>query len=83
MARKGSTLDREKVNFMMSKSVLAQLRDSIPAGERSDFVNEALEAAIDRMRLQKFSEGLDAIRKSSKKKFSNKEIIQSIHEARK
>ncbi len=83
MSRKGSTLDREKVNFMISKPVLLQLKEWIPAGERSDFVNEAMQSAMDKIRLQKFSEGLDALRGKSKKTFTNKEILQSIHEARK
>jgi hypothetical protein len=83
MARKGSTLDREKVNFMISRVVVADLRKTIPEGERSDFVNEALQAAMDKIRLKQFSEGLDTLRNADPRKFSNKEIIQAIHEGRK
>ncbi|OGJ44364.1 hypothetical protein A3J23_01700 [Candidatus Peregrinibacteria bacterium RIFCSPLOWO2_02_FULL_48_14] len=74
---------RTKVNFMLDKSVFEEIKTFVPDGERSDFANEAFREALETFRLRKFSEGLDALRESCKKTFTNKEILETIHEGRK
>ena len=83
MARKGSTLDREKINFMMSRPVVMQLKKLIPAGERSDFVNTAMEAALLRFQRQKAIEGMEAFRKKYKLRMTTAEIIRLKNYGRK
>lgn len=81
-----STLEkgqRTKVNFMLDKAIFDEIKTFVPDGERSDFANEAFKKALDSFRLKKFSDGLDALRKSCKKTFTNEEILKSIHEGRK
>jgi hypothetical protein len=83
MSRKGSTLDREKVNFMISKTVLLEMKKSIPAGERSDFVNEVLEEAIVDYQRRKASEAMDRMRENSKLTITTAEIIRLKNYGRK
>jgi len=83
MSRKGSTLDREKVNFMISKDVLAELKEWIPAGERSDFVNEALEEAVLDFQRRKASASMDAFREKNKLSMTTAEIIRLKNYGRK
>ena len=83
MSRKGSTLDREKVNFMISKPVLLNLKSLIPAGERSDFVDDALDAALLQFQRKKAIEGMDAFRKKYKLTMTTAEILRLRNYGRK
>lgn len=72
--------NREKVNFMISKEILVQFRQLIPSGERSDFVNDALEDAIIDYGRRKASEAMDKIAMESGRKFSTKDFLKTRHE---
>lgn len=74
-------LDRQKVNFMMSRELLIQLNQLVPAGERSNFMNEALEEAITRYGRKKASETMDKLAKSGAfSKLSTKEFLKTRHD---
>lgn len=68
--------ERKKVNFMISKEILKSLHQVIPAGERSDFVNEALEDALIDYSRKKAFEQIEKFRKEWKLKMTTDEIIK-------
>lgn len=67
---------RKKVNFMVNESLLVELNIYIPAGERSDFVNQAIEGSITQYKMKKAFEGMDKLRKKLKISITNEEIIR-------
>ena len=67
---------RHKVNFMMNEQVLVQLKECLPAGERSDFVNHAVEEALLDLGRKKAAEAMDAFRKEGKWKITTEEFIR-------
>lgn len=54
-------LDRKKVNFMIDQTTLKQLYQLIPAGERSNFVNESLKESIIKYGRRKAAEEMDKL----------------------
>jgi ABC-type amino acid transport substrate-binding protein len=73
-------LNREKVNFMISKEILMQFRQLIPAGERSDFMNETLEEALTQYSRKKASEAMDKMVKDGVfAKLSTKGFLKTRH----
>lgn len=75
--------DRKRMNFMIDVKLVKELEEVIPAGERSNFINGALNEAITQLSRQKAIEGLKKIRESNKVKLSNKEILELINYGRK
>ena len=73
MAKK---LDRKKVNFMLTKEIRLQLNELIPAGERSDFINETLEKALLKYKRTKASVEIDKWRKKLNLHMTTEEIIK-------
>lgn len=74
-------LDRQKVNFMMSKELLAQFYQLVPSGDRSNFMNEALEEYLTRYGRQKAIEAMDRMAESGEfSKLSTKEFLKTRHE---
>ena len=71
--------NREKVNFMISKEILMQFRQLIPAGERSDFINEALEEAIIDYGRRKAIEGMRRLSEENLN-ISTKEFLKTRHD---
>lgn len=67
---------RKKVNFMINQEILEMLKKWIPAGDRSDFVNGALEEAVRRYRREKAFQLIDELREKSKLKMSTSEMIK-------
>lgn len=67
---------RKKTNFMIGHEVLAEMTKWIPAGERSNFVNGALEAAIRRYKREQAFNMMDELREKMKIKMSTKEMIK-------
>jgi len=67
---------RKKVNFMVEKTVLKQLMLWIPAGDRSDFVNNVLGEALRAAARRKALEGIDALRDKYKIKMTTAEMIR-------
>lgn len=69
-------LNREKINFMISKENIMLLKQLIPAGERSDFINKTLEEAMKSYKRHKASEEIDKFRSVWKLKMSNEELLK-------
>jgi len=63
MSTSTKKLDREKVNFMVNKKTMADLKVYIPQGGRSDFVNQVLEGALITLKRKKAFESIDKLRK--------------------
>ena len=68
--------ERKKVNFMVNKELLYKIQAIIPAGERSDFVNQALDDAIVKYGRIKASRAMDEFAKSHKISMSTEEFIK-------
>ncbi len=67
---------RKKVNFMVNQETLSALKEWIPAGDRSNFVNGALEDAVRRYKRQKASDMMDELRKKANLRLTTAEIIK-------
>ena len=67
---------RKKTNFMVDEKLLFEIKQYIPDGERSNFVNEALEDAIDLFRRRKAVEGMEELRQKMQVKMSTEEFIE-------
>lgn len=65
---------RKKVNFMISVKVLEMMQKHVPAGERSDFANKALNDALLYAGRRKAAEQMDEMRKNLKLKITDAEI---------
>ena len=61
---------------MVDLRLLEDLQIFVPAGKRSDFINEAVEEALLRFRRNKAGEGIMKIRKAAKLKLSTEEILK-------
>lgn len=73
---------RKKVNFMVNETLVAEINVYIPSGERSDFVNEAIEEALADYKQKKAFEGMDKLRKKYKIHLSTSEFIRLKNEGR-
>lgn len=67
---------RKKINFMVDRKIVIELQEWIPQGERSDFVNKALQEAMLRYKRVKAGEKMDELREKSKIRLSTAEIIK-------
>lgn len=76
MITPGKESKREKINFMLNRDILAELKQWIPAGERSDFVNGALEDGIKNFLRKKASKSMDEMREKANIRMSTKEFIR-------
>lgn len=78
------TRNRIRVNYMISHPLLKELEELIPRGERSDFINEAIEEALTRFSRKKAGEEMDKLRKALHLKLGNdKQLLKEIHYGRK
>lgn len=74
-----ATSQRKRANFMIDTPLLEQMEILIPAGERSDFVNEALEEKmIDLSRTKALARMEESIKKQ-KKVHTTEEILKILH----
>ena len=74
---------RKRMNFMISISLVDKL-STIPSGERSDFVNEALEESLVRYgRRKAFEEGTKLRESLNLKIGSDEELLKKIRYGRK
>ena len=73
---------RHKVNFMLKQYVLQDLKQSVPSGQRSDFVNKAIEQALVREKRMQAFHSLDEIKKAKSARLSTEELIQMKNEGR-
>ncbi len=74
---------REKVNFMLDRTLFLEIKQYVPEGERSDFANEAFEQALIDFKRAKALDDLDELRAMNKTYISNDELIQLRDEGRK
>lgn len=72
-------LDRQKVNFMISKELLAQFYQLVPSGERSDCINEALDEYLTNYGRRKAIEGMRRLSEQNLS-ISTKEFLKQRHE---
>lgn len=76
MITPGKESKREKINFMLNRDILVELKQWIPAGERSDFVNGALQGAIIQFKRERAFKAMDELREKAKIKMTTKEFIR-------
>lgn len=74
-----STSQRKRTNFMINLPLLEQMEILIPSGERSDFVNEALEEKMIDLSRAKALERMEDSIKKQKKVHTTKEILRILH----
>lgn len=74
---------RKKVNFMIDENILTMIQHWIPAGDRSDFVNGALDEALQDIAKREASDWMDKFRKKAKWHMTDAEIRKAINYGRK
>lgn len=74
---------RIKVNFMIDAQLTQALNHYVPNGEKSDFVNKAIEGALRDKARRMASDAMDEFRKSSSFHMTDKEIHKEITYGRK
>ncbi len=78
---KRHTTQRKRANFMISMSLLEKL-STIPSGERSDFVNAAVEEKFTNWSRRKAIENLNESIRKEERVHTSKEILKTLHEDR-
>ncbi len=73
---------RKKVNFMIDEAILERLEALVPSGERSDFVNNAMEEAIAEHGMKQAMKFFSTLAKKEKKKWTGKNIVKFIKNER-
>ncbi len=73
---------RKRINFMIDQNLMEEMASLIPSGERSDFVNEALENALIIWSRKKAFELIDEANKTHPLKTSTEEILNIIRNDR-
>ncbi len=71
---------RKKVNFMLNTPLIQEMQLYIPARERSDFVNSALEEAFLRKKREISTQKMREMRDRLQLKISPEEIRKLRHE---
>lgn len=61
---------------MINEDVLVEIKEWIPDGDRSNFVNVALQYAVQRLKREKACDLMDELREKAKIKMSIKEMIK-------
>ncbi len=68
------TKTRKKMNFMINEELIIKLDQAIPAGKRSDFINQALDRALLIKGQEKAINNMDKLRKKLSLKISKEEL---------
>jgi|GEM_PF-2722339 hypothetical protein len=76
------TIKRKKMNFMVDEEVAAKLEQLVPAGERSDFFNHAMNEALTLYGRRRAFEFFEDFRKKQKKLWKTDEITEFIRKDR-
>lgn len=76
------TTERKKTNFMVNYNILASLKEFIPNGQRSDFINDALEEAISKFKRKLAGRRMDERRKRLGLHISTGKLIKLKNEGR-
>lgn len=77
-----TTKTRKRLNFMIDENILKGLNSLIPAGQKSNFINEAIEEKIIKYGKQKAFESIEIIRSNLKLNMNTKEILKAIKDGR-
>ncbi len=77
-----ATAQRKRVNFILKMETLRNLGDLIPSGERSSFVDEAINEKILTWGRKKAIEMLNESIKNETHIHTTKEILKILHEDR-
>ncbi len=75
-------VDRKRVNFMIDHSLWEQLNDLVPAGKRSDFVNEMLDDALKQVARKIAFEKMGKFAKKEGKKLSTEDFLKTRNDGR-
>lgn len=67
---------RKKVNFMIDESLFIEFTHWVPAGERSDFMNFALQDAVSQAKREKAMQMMDKVREEGRWKLTPAKIRQ-------
>ena len=70
--------NRKRLNFMVDTSVAQELTQTIPSGERSDFVSDAIEKALIQFSREKAYEETTYLRKKLNLKIDSDEKLYKI-----
>lgn len=68
--------NRKKVNFIIDKNIIIKIEQLMPAGKRSDFVNNALSESLIRYARKEASEAMDECAKQNTIRLTTAEIIK-------
>jgi len=68
--------ERQKVNFMLDKHIIVQINELVPAGKRSDFVNEALQDRLTGFARRKAFEDMRKMAKKTGFRMTTDEILK-------
>lgn len=75
---------RKKINFMISEETFENLEKLIPGGQRSDFINAAIEEMLIKQGREKAIDFFEEFKKKQKKSMDTRDIVKFIrHERRK
>ena len=74
---------RKKVNFMIDEDLIDRLETLIPSGERSDFMNTAMNEALASYGRKKAFEFFATLPRKEKKKWTDETIVKFIKNERK
>lgn len=74
---------REKINFMLDRELVLEMKQYVPEGERSDFANLAFEQALIDFKRKKAYEEIKKLRELNKVRLSTKEILEARDYGRK
>ncbi len=83
MATVSSGQRRIKVNFMISSSTLDLLKETVALGDRSDFVNSALESQLLSNKKAQGAKMMNEFRAKHKFNFTDSQIIEARNYGRK
>ena len=74
---------RRKVNFMVDENIMERLEQYIPQGERSDFVNHAMNQKLQEYGRKKAFEFIEEFKKTQTKTWTSEKIVKFIKNERK
>ncbi len=74
---------RRRVNIMLDVNLIDSLNELVPAGDRSDVINQAIEEKMTQLSRQKASEFMEEMRKKLKHKTTTRQILKDIRYGRK
>ena len=71
------TKDRKKLNFMVDVRLVAELQQTIPEGERSNFINDLISDGLIRYKRRKAFTDMDRLRDESNLRMSTEDLLNA------